>query len=106
MLYKFIFCYLFTLGSPRTNNHCEGWHNKINGNMGSHPNIFRFIHSLMQEQNEQETTMARIEAGHSPEARKKIYVKSDERLLKIVKDYARAESFLPYLKKVSHNITF
>lgn len=63
----------------------------------------------MKEQCHQEAIMARIEAGQSPEPRKPIYVKSDERLLTIVKDFdnrREEDTYLPYLKKIAHNVTF
>lgn len=63
----------------------------------------------MKEQCYQDTVMARIEAGHSPEPRKPLYIKSDERILRIVKNFDNRnedETFLPYLKRIAHNVTF
>lgn len=99
---------LLLVGSPRTNNQCEGWHNKINKMIGVKSNIFKFINGLKAEQSEQEKNFARMEAGREPEHRRPKYIKSDERLLKIVKQFGSSihdGSFLPYLKSIAHNTT-
>lgn len=83
---------LLLVGSPRTNNQCEGWHNKINKMIGVN----------------QKKNFARMEAGREPEHRRKKYIKSDEQLLKIVKRFGSSihdGSFLPYLKSIAHNTT-
>ena len=38
-------------GNPRTTNIVEGWHSKLNKNMGvSHPKMSRFLNVILQEQ--------------------------------------------------------
>lgn len=57
----------------------------------------------------QEFQMARIEAGIEPDARKKLYMKADLALIKLVKkfnDDIHDGSFLPYLKAIAHNARF
>ncbi len=36
---------------PRTNNHLEGWHNRLNKIVGKpHPNLFQLIRTFQQEE--------------------------------------------------------
>lgn len=76
--------------------------------LGVHPNIYRFIDGLKMEQANEELTMAQIEAGQVPPARKPNYVREDLRLFRLVKKFNEEiafhdGSFLPYLKSVAHN---
>lgn len=94
---------------PRTNNHCEGFHNRINGMWGAHPNIYRFINELKSEQDLKELEIAQIEAGREPAARKRVYVSTDKKLMSLVKkfnDDIHDGSFMPYLKSIAHNARF
>lgn len=94
------------IGSPKTNNQVEGWHNKLRQFVGIHPNIFHFIKEMKTEQHEQEIILAQIEAGAEPPPRRKLYIKSEARLLKVVEEFDdvfQDGDFLPYLKKVAHN---
>lgn len=77
--------------------------------MGMHPNIFKFLSGLKNEQDLQELEIARIEGGADPAARKLVYVKSEKRLLKLVKQFdanIHDGSFLPYLHSIAHNARF
>lgn len=100
---------VLSLDYPRTNNHCEGWHNKVNKMVGvAHPNIFKFIENIQKEQSEQEHALSRIEAGHSPHPRRPEYIARDKRLLQIVKkfhDDVFEGTFIPFLKSIAHNTT-
>lgn len=97
------------LGFPRTNNHCEGWHNKVNRMVGSsHPTIFKLIEGLQKEQQNTEHAMSRIEAGQEPQARRPEYIKNEKRILKIAQkfhDDVFDGSYLPYLKSLAHNVS-
>lgn len=71
--------------------------------------MFQFINHLKDEQELQEMVIARIEAGNEPPPRKTVYVKEDERLMKLVKKFnedIHDGSFLPYLKAIAHNTRF
>lgn len=96
-------------GFPKSNNHCEGYHNRMAKIWGVHPNIFTFINGLKQEQEIQKLEMARIEAGNQPAARKPSYVKSDKRLIELVKKFdsqIHDGSYLPYLHSIAHNARY
>ena len=57
---------------PRTNNHVEGWHNKLNKIAGqSPPNIYEVVKLFKTEQAATEVTLRHLEAGGTiPETRK------------------------------------
>lgn len=49
--------------SIRTNNHLESFHGKMNTMFGKHPNIYRFIELLKDEQEAQEMNVRLLRAG-------------------------------------------
>lgn len=106
-----IFTYIFYYfqGYPRTNNHCEGWHNKLSRCMGTiQPNIFKFVDGILAEQKETELILSRIEAGHDPAPKRPQYDAYEKRLINIVKKFSVDVfdgSYLPYLKAIAHNST-
>lgn len=107
--YYLCFFVFISIEFPRTNNHTEGWHNRIATMWGTHPNIFKFIDALKEEQEIQELQMARIEAGTEAAARRPIYVRSDKKLIALVKKFdgeIHDGSYLPYLKSIAHNARY
>ena len=51
-------------GSPRTNNHVEGWHNKLKHvARKAHPNVFELVEIMKQEQADTEVSIAQLAAG-------------------------------------------
>ena len=66
---------VFESGSIRTNNHVEGWHNRLKNIVGkTHPNVFKIVETFKKEQALTEVTMAQFAAGAAPprQARKVI----------------------------------
>lgn len=67
------------VGSARTNNSVEAWHNVMSVEawhnlMGcKHPCIYRFLKNIIKEQGYQEMRIAKIEAGEEPEKPKRSY---------------------------------
>ena len=59
---------------PRTNNHVEGWHNKINKIGGkSHPNIYEVVELFKTEQAATEVTLWQLEPGGTFTGTRKAY---------------------------------
>ena len=55
---------MYNENGPRTNNHVEGWHNKINCLAGkSHPNIYEIVELFKTEQAATEVSLLQLEAG-------------------------------------------
>lgn len=71
----------FETVGPRTTNHVEGWHSKINKLVTHHPNIFRFISLIKQEQSFCEVTLKQLAAGAPLKPRKRKYRHLEERLV-------------------------
>lgn len=69
---------------PRTNNHIEGWHNKVNRIIGkAHPNVFELVELFKMEQASTEVTLRQLAAGGLlPNPRKKYTIK-ERRILTI-----------------------
>lgn len=71
----------------------------------SHPNIFKFIEAIKNEQNLQEMKMAQISASQEPAPKRKKYENLNKRLQNIVTHYNR-DNILEYLKRIAHNVVF
>lgn len=75
----------FIIGIPRTNNNVAGWHNSMNSLVScQHPKIFKFVDSLMKEQDAQELKIIQINAGEKGPKKGLKYARLDDRLLKLV----------------------
>jgi len=94
---------------PRTTNHVEGWHNRLNKKCGSaHPNIYSVLRMLQKEQAGNEAKIIQISAGGKQPPRKKKYRQLDSRLCNLkqryrarqmtVFEYADAASYLLHLE--------
>jgi len=58
----------------RTNNHLEGWHNRLNRLIPRcHPNVFQLISIFQSEQQKRDVMMKRILEGNKPKAQSKKY---------------------------------
>jgi hypothetical protein len=74
----------------RTNNALEGWHRRLNGLLGRHhPNIWRCITVLQEEQAASEVTIQQILAGHVVNRRRVVYRESDRRIDRLRQRYQR-----------------
>ncbi len=50
--------------SFRTNNHLEGWHNRLKRVIGkAHPNVYEFVEVIQKEQTATEVFLTQLEAG-------------------------------------------
>ena len=59
--------------SPRTNNHLEGWHNKLKQiARKAHPNVFELVEIFKQEQSDTEVSIAQLDTGSQPPKRNKV----------------------------------
>ena len=70
----------------RTNNHVEGWHNRLKRVVGKpHPNIYEFIQVIQREQAATEISMLQLDAGARP-PRRGIRTIARDRKIKELKD--------------------
>ena len=69
---------------PRTNNHLEGWHRRMNGIAGKkHPNIYELVELFQAEQASTEVTIEQLGAGGAVRRRGKFYRVKDRSIQRI-----------------------
>ena len=88
-------------GLPKTNNHVEGWHRRIQSSVGeSHPTLWKFLSILKDEQRINRIEMAKLTTGEPAAPQRNKYKKTNEKLFKISRNY-QEYSILEYMKKIS-----
>ena len=91
-------------GLPRTNNHIEGWHRRMQSNVGAHhPSIWHFLDVLRREQSLNEVIITQIRTGQPAPPQRGKYKAVNERLVTVVRDYAN-RSVHDFLRGIAHNI--
>ncbi|XP_063442112.1 uncharacterized protein LOC134722421 [Mytilus trossulus] len=91
---------------PRTNNHLEGWHNKLKKRVKTaHPNIFEIINVLKKEQAANEVKKVQYAAGGKMRGKAKKYRELEERFATLkeslhngTKDYIQYGDAASYLE--------
>ena len=74
---------------PRTNNHLERYHRKLNELNRSHPSIYRLIAILQKHEVEYRVKIALAVAGHQPPKRNTKYVQMDMRINNLKQQYTQ-----------------
>ena len=75
--------------SPRTNNHVEGWHNKLKRiARKAHPNVYELVEIFKKEQADTEVTLAQLATGAQPPRRAKKTLIKDRRLEELKSRFA------------------
>lgn len=78
----------YQLIGPRTNNHVEGWHSALNKSVArAHPNIFKFIDLIKQEQKKAELKLLQIETGGKVVQGKKKYIDMERNVQAAIATY-------------------
>ena len=91
-------------GLPRTNNRIEGWHRRMQSNVGAlHPSIWHFLDVSQREQSLNEAIITQIRTGQPAPPQRGKYKAVNERLVTVVHDYAN-RSVHDFLKGIAHNI--
>lgn len=77
---------------PRTNNHLEGYHFKLNKHFDSaHPNIFLFLKTIVDFQTTFSVKLLQIAAGHNPPRPNKKYVTVNHQINNLNGQFTRGE---------------
>ena len=88
---------------PRTNNHVEGWHRKMNSAMGAYyPNIWRFLEVIIKEQGLTDVKLNQAQGGHLAPPQRRVYQDASQRLGVVVQDYPNRR-ILDFLRGIAHN---
>jgi len=101
-------CSHFDHDGPRTTNHVEGWHSRMNKKcQRPHPNVYAMVRFLQKEQASNEAKIIQLRAGAKQRPRKRKYIELDSRLVNLknklsdgrlgVLEYADAASYLLHI---------
>ena len=72
----------FQNSGPKTNNHLEGWHYRLNRlARKAHPNLIEIIELIKNEQASTEVQMIQVAAGGQPRPKKRKAVRQDHKFL-------------------------
>ena len=90
----------------RTNNDCEGWHVRCNNAINKHhPNIWKFLACLLNEQASVEVVHQQLLAGRRARRHNSKYVSVQKRLRTLKARYDNGRmSAIDYITGVSHNL--
>jgi hypothetical protein len=90
----------------RTNNGCEGWHNRFNRAVDKHhPNIWHLLHCIKEEQASTEVTIFQISSGQDV-LREVPKYKTIKKRIQNLRDRYRSGTIdvMSFVDGVSHNI--
>ena len=91
---------------PRTNNHVEDWHRRLQANLDVyHPTLWKLIDVLKREESLVRTEIAQAVGGHLAPAQRRRYADSAQRILRIVNDYNN-RPMLDYLRAIANNLQY
>lgn len=87
----------------RTTNSVEGWHNKINTELGRpNPRVKDLINCLKKEAESSACALIRAQLNMEGKRRKTAYMTLDDRLERTVKKYEESGDIVTCLKTISH----
>lgn len=95
---------------PRTNNHVEGWHNRLNSFVRCHhPPIFKFLNEIMKEQCLQEIDIAHIHSGEKLTKTKSKNSRFNLRMKLLLESYENIlmkseRDFVSFLSSIADNL--
>lgn len=88
---------------PRTNNHVEGWHRKMNTAMGAcNPTIWKFLDVLIKEQGLTDIKLNQAQGGHEAPKQRRAYQDTSRRLAVVVHDFVN-RPIIDYLRGIAYN---
>ena len=93
----------YSTNGPRTNNHVEGWHNKLNSAAGkAHPNVFELVELFRNEQAMTEVTLQQLAAGGATRKRERCYRIKDRAIKRVQQKFeAGTYSIDEYIDQIS-----
>ena len=95
--------YYMDTSSPRTNNHVEGWHNKLKRVVRkAYPNVYELIEVFQQEQADTKVTIAQLATGSQPPRRGRTTIAKDRKIEELKNRFRQDTISLgEYVKAVS-----
>ena len=94
--------HLYLHEGPRTNNHLEGWHNRLKRiSRKAHPNLFELVEILKKEQATTEVTIEQLVGGGRIRAKRRKVVQHEETIKRLNDEFTSGsrslDSFLTSL---------
>ena len=89
---------------PRTNNHLEGWHNRLKRlSRKAHPNLYEVLELFQREEAASSVTITQLEAGGVRKAKRRKVVQREERIQALWTELEAGERNLDsYITAVRH----
>ena len=89
---------------PRTNNHLEGWHNRMKRiARKAHPNLYEVLELFQREQAATEVTIQQLEAGGIRKAKRRKVVQREEKIKSLQDELAAGERNIDsYISAIRH----
>ena len=97
---------VFDSNGPRTNNHLEGWHNRLNSFLGRrHPNIYQLMAFITKEQAVIDIEILQLHSGALAPPKKKMYIALECRIENLRQKYMSGELDIDeYLLRIANNL--
>ena len=94
---------VFETTGPRTNNHLEGWHNRLKIIVGKpHPNVYEIVEVFQKEQLSVEVSLAQLAVRVRPPRRAKKTIEKERKLTELKQRFQdQAISLHDYVAGVS-----
>lgn len=91
--------------APRTNNHVEGWHNRLTARAQmNNSTLWKFLDLIISEQSVTDLVHEQSVAGHKIDNKRKKYKDMDARMKNVVEKY-KNRKICDYLSGIAHNLT-
>ena len=94
----------FASDGPRTNNHLEGWHNRVKLiSTRAHPHLWEFIELVQKEQASTDVTIEQVAAGGRRRAKRRKVVQHEKQIKRLTDEFWDGDRCLDsLLNSMSH----
>ena len=94
----------YAFDGPRTNNHLEGWHNRIKLiSIRAHPHLWEFIELVQKEQASTDVAIEQVAAGRRRRAKRRKVVQHEEQIKRLTDEFRDGDRSLDsLLNSTSH----
>ena len=94
----------FAHSGPRTNNHLEGWHNRMKRiSRKAHPNLYEILELFQREQAATEVTIHQLEAGGVHKPKQKKVIQREEKIKSLAEELTNGDRDIDsYLTAIRH----
>ena len=89
---------------PRTNNHLEGWHNRMKRiSRKAHPNLYEILELFQREQAATEVAIQQLEAGGVRKPKREKVIRCEDKIKSLADELTNGERDIDsYLTAIRH----